>query len=116
MGFPERLKYYREKAGLSQKDLSMLIGRTSGAVNNYERGVSLPRIDDIIKIIEILNVEPNQLYWDDLPNSIKKQISGTVPHGYSDLNSLGQRKVNEYIEDLSLNPKYITTDKSSDSD
>ena len=79
MGFAERLRYYREQKGINQKELSRMIGRSDGAVSNYENHVSTPKIEDIIKIINILEVEPNLLFWDDLPESIKKKTERLIP-------------------------------------
>lgn len=108
MGFAERLRYYREQKGINQKELSRMIGRSDGAVSNYENHVSTPKIEDIIKIINVLEVEPNLLFWDDLPDNIKKRLN-KLPDSYNALNSEGKQKADEYIKDLAGNPKYTAT-------
>ena len=108
MGFAERLRYYREQKGINQKELSRMIGRSDGAVSNYENHVSTPKIEDIIKIINVLEIEPNLLFWDDLPDSIKKRVN-TLPDSYDALSTEGKQKADEYIKDLAGNPKYTAT-------
>lgn len=78
MGFAEQLRKYRELKGLTQNELSIMIGRSKGVISNYENHVSLPKIEDIIKIVEVLEVEPNQLFWDDLAEKMKADIKEEV--------------------------------------
>jgi len=108
MGFAERLRQYREEKGISQKDLSLQIGKSKNAISNYENHVSTPKIEDVIKIVEVLDIEPNMLYWDDIPEAMRKRISDrAVNTAYDNLNGLGKKKADDYIKDLAGNPLYI---------
>jgi len=57
----KRLKYSREIAGLTQKDLSLLLGFNSNVlVSNWENGVRNPNVTSAKKLAEVLNV---RLEW-----------------------------------------------------
>lgn len=42
MNFPEKLKAYRDAAGLSQDELAELTGITQASINHYEKGNRVP--------------------------------------------------------------------------
>lgn len=52
----ERIRYYRQKKGLTQKALSELCGLSEAAIRNYELGNRTPDSDTIEKIAENLEV------------------------------------------------------------
>lgn len=59
--FAERLKYYRQKAGYSQKELADKIGIKFAAYNNYETKGAQPKIEVLIKMATALNIDVNTL-------------------------------------------------------
>lgn len=59
--FAENLRYYREKAELSQKELAKAIGVSVAAYNKYETRGNEPKIDILIKLANALNVDVNTL-------------------------------------------------------
>ncbi len=59
--FSNNLKYYREKALLSQSSLAKKIGTQTAVIARYEAGNALPRIDVLVKIATALNVSPNMI-------------------------------------------------------
>lgn len=61
MTFAERLRYYREKAGYSQKDLAAAVGVTFAAYNKYETNDAQPKIDVLIKLAHALDTDVNTL-------------------------------------------------------
>ncbi len=61
MSFATRLRQAREQSGLTQQDLAEKLGVTKSAIGNYENGVSSPKWDVLLKIFDILQVEPNFL-------------------------------------------------------
>ena len=61
MSFAGRLRQAREQAGLTQQDLAKKLGVTKSAIGNYENGVSSPKWDILIKIFDVLHVDPNFL-------------------------------------------------------
>ena len=54
MTIGQRIKKYREKAGMTQEELAEAINVTNGAISLYEsdkRGVSLDKLDAIIQAL-----------------------------------------------------------------
>lgn len=55
------IKYYREKANLSQQKLANAIDKSKQTVSLYERDKFALNSDNIIAICDELNITPNQL-------------------------------------------------------
>lgn len=64
MSFGSRVRARREELGMKQKDLAERLGITQGAVGNYETGVSSPKEEIMLKMFDVLEVEPNYLFQD----------------------------------------------------
>ena len=110
MSFAGRLRQAREQAGLTQQDLAKKLGVTKSAIGNYENGVSSPKWDILIKIFDVLHVDPNFLYQDDFsfrsePSSLTPQQQ-TLLASFDQLNNEGQDKAVEYVEDLVMTGRY----------
>ena len=60
-----KIKYYREREGISQEELSVAINRNKDFIKNVESNeyIELPTITDIVLIAKILNVSVNDLLW-----------------------------------------------------
>lgn len=59
--FEKNLKEYRERKGLTQNELGVLVGVTQGAIAQFENGSSLPNIKTAVRIAEALGVTCEQL-------------------------------------------------------
>ena len=57
----KRIKFFREKIGLSQKEFSLKIGQKNTTVSNWERGLTRPNADILAEICAVLNVSPSEL-------------------------------------------------------
>lgn len=57
----ERLKIERINRGLSQEELGKLINVSKVAICGYENGTKNPTMQNFIKLIEVLNLDPNYL-------------------------------------------------------
>ena len=75
MSFATRLRQAREQSGLTQQDLAEKLGVTKSAIGNYENGVSSPKWDVLLKIFDILQVEPNFLYQDSFSLDVSESRS-----------------------------------------
>ena len=64
MSFGERVKERRELLGLSRTVLAERLNVTRSAIGNYETGVSFPKEDVLLRIFNVLSVEPNELFRD----------------------------------------------------
>lgn len=61
MGFGEQLRRRRKELGYSREELAQKLGITGSAVGNYETGVSAPRESVLLRLFDVLQVEPNYL-------------------------------------------------------
>lgn len=71
MHFSSNIKYLRGARGLTQSELasSLNVGRT--AITNYEKGVSKPAFDELVKLSELFDVNLNDLIFLDLSNKVE---------------------------------------------
>lgn len=122
MTVAENIKTIRKEKGLTQKQLAELIGVSVGAVQQFEYGKIVPKMDTVLLMSNKLNVSPRiinpDLNWDDYidTESLSKEVQmwDNLPDYDEDdieifrqllsLNPDGKQKVSEYIQDLI--PKY----------
>ena len=62
----KKIKEKRKEMGLSQEQLGELIGVTKVAVWGYENGTKTPKIENFLKIMEVLNLTPDELLERDV--------------------------------------------------
>lgn len=66
MKFSEKVRTLRENAGLTQRELSSLIGVSLRTVTNYESGERYPKQRKVYKkLAEVLNTDINYLLTED---------------------------------------------------
>lgn len=79
MAIGERIRFFRNKAGLTQKQLGLMVGfsETSAEVRiaQYESGCRSPKNDLIKKLSRIFNVSPDALC---VPNIDREQLLFTL--------------------------------------
>ena len=56
-----RLKEWRERRLLTQRELAERVGVTQGTINRIERGVHRPRLATVRRLAEALGVDPDEL-------------------------------------------------------
>jgi transcriptional regulator with XRE-family HTH domain len=64
--FGENLKFLRDKHRLKQSDMLPLLGFSQTTWNNYERGVSLPKMSDLEKISDHFRILESDLLHTEL--------------------------------------------------
>ena len=64
MSFGQRLRDRRKEMGYTQGELAEKLGISLSAVSNYENGQNAMREDILLRVFEILKIEPNYLYQD----------------------------------------------------
>lgn len=73
MPIGDRIKYYREQAGMTMDQLAQAVGVQNSAINKYEKGLvtNIP-INRIRQIADALGVDPRQLldFLDDSDNEV----------------------------------------------
>jgi len=57
-----RIRFYRLRAGITQKELADQCGLNESTVRNYELGNRTPKNDVMDKIADALNIDPHALY------------------------------------------------------
>jgi transcriptional regulator with XRE-family HTH domain len=50
------LRVARRRSGLTLDDVAHRVGCSVGTVRNYERGITTPRIDVLIRLVRVLRV------------------------------------------------------------
>ncbi len=53
---------YREKAGLSQKELAKILNISPSRISNWEQGSNCPNIEILFEVCKVLNVSINDIY------------------------------------------------------
>lgn len=126
----EKMRTIRKKLHISQDDLAQHLGVNRATVSKYETGVIEPSLTQISKIASFLGIDPIEILGIesfDTPADFEKawtEATGTphdvdptkaVPVGglkvwlldaFERLNSEGQRKAVERVEELTEIPKY----------
>jgi transcriptional regulator with XRE-family HTH domain len=73
-----RLREEREKARISQMDLSFLAGLSQNQVNNIETGKRTPNLFTILKICNALHINPSVLFG--VADAERQKARETVIH------------------------------------
>lgn len=83
--FRNNMKYYREKKGISQTQLSIICDCGTGTIGGIESGRAKPSFDMIVKIAEALEINPADLFLrntsiekNDLKSSLKIKINSII--------------------------------------
>lgn len=102
MTFGERVRARREEMGMTRQQLAGLLGVTLSAVSNYEKGISFPREDVILRLFDALETEPNVLFQDSFRSGgqVLTQGEQTLLEQYRGLSMLGRETVRSMVEAL----------------
>jgi len=76
--FPNKIREYRLKAGLSQRILAETLGRGRNAVSSWERGLTLPSVPRLLRMAKLLNTLAEALYQ-DFYATLPKEEDSTSP-------------------------------------
>lgn len=113
-----RIKYLRQLTNMSQEELGRRVGVQRAAIQKYEKGTveNIP-LKTIEKIATVFNVSPTYIVgWNnDEPNPLSAEVKilqgvknfyGSecvdLLEDFTHLNSIGKRRVRQYVRDMSL--------------
>ena len=74
MSLGDRLRQRRQEMGFTRPQLAAKICVTPSAIANYENGISTPKPDILISLINVLEVDANYIYSDYLGHSQANNI------------------------------------------
>lgn len=69
------VKENREAKGLTQEKLAELIGTSTGFIGQLERGLTLPSVPVLAKLIDVLGIDANTLFYADVKTHTYKEIT-----------------------------------------
>lgn len=108
MSIGSRIKERREALGITQVELARLIGVTKGAIGNYETDANSPKASILYKVFEVLQCDANYLFQDGTTNITTQSImEENLLMSFRQLNTEGQEKAIDYVNDLLDTGKYI---------
>ena len=87
MGIGKNIEKYRKRKNLMQKELATLLGVTPQAVSNYESDVSSPKESILFKMLDVLEITPNELF-----TGIDETKKSPAPEGAKDEISVDDMK------------------------
>jgi DNA-binding XRE family transcriptional regulator len=61
--FPNAIREYRIQAGMSQRKLGRLIGRSRSVISAWECGRYLPSLKNVFRLARALDTLTENLYW-----------------------------------------------------
>lgn len=118
MGIGKRIKEARLNLGLTQEELSRLLGVTKGAVANYENETSHPKEPIMYKLIDVLKVDANYLFQDvvNIPKKMNNVTFSEFEHikKYRLLDEHGKDMVNTVLEKELERNEVISEDEDSE--
>ena len=110
MDIGEQIKTLRKKIGYTQKQLAEKCGMAEITIRQYELNKREPRQETIEKIATALGVDPFSLYsFEMASDALEKRMNlkeNMLLDNYRQLNTSGQQKADNYVEDLTKIPEY----------
>lgn len=96
MAFHDRLKEARINARFTQEQLAEKIGVAKSTLSGYENGNREPSVATVAKLLQILRVDANYLYQDEMVNV----LSSEMPHieKYRNLDRHGRELVDMVLD------------------
>ena len=110
MAIGEQIKTLRKKIGYTQKQLAEKCGMAEITIRQYELNKREPRQETIEKIATALGVDPfSHNSFEMASDALEKRMNlkeNMLLDNYRQLNTSGQQKADNYVEDLTKIPEY----------
>ena len=98
MEFGDRVRARREELGVTRLQLAERLGVTVSAIGNYEKGISFPKEEILLRLFDNLETDPNSLFQDSFrrggrvlttsESSLLEQYRGLSPKGRETVRSV----------------------------
>lgn len=95
-----RIKFYRKRSGLEQKDIARRLGITPNAVSNWENGRTRPDLSILPELCGILSITLYELYGLDAPHAGYTEQEQQLLSDYRALSDGHRLAVERLIESL----------------
>lgn len=95
--FSRNLRYYIDRAGVSQKELANIIGVSAPTVNDWCSGKKFPRIDRVELLAAYFGILKSDLIEDKNKVSLETKKEPAISDGLSDT----KRELMDYVSELS---------------
>ena len=69
------VKECRESKGLTQERLAELINTSPGLISQIERDITLPSVQVLAKMIDVLGIDANTLFYDNINTHAYREIT-----------------------------------------
>lgn len=96
----QKIRYYRKKKGLEQKQLGALVGVSGNAVTNWEKGRARPDISLIPDLCDILGISFSEIFGMDAPKLQMTEHEKNLIQSYRKLEGKSQEFVSAIIDTL----------------
>ena len=102
MRFGERMQARREELGLTRQELAALLGVSPSAVSNYEKNISFPKEEVMLRLFDCLDTDPNTLFQDSFRRGGQVLSAGErqLLDRYRGLSPMGRETVRSVVEAL----------------
>ena len=104
MDFGKSFKYYRQKAGYTQKEAAELIGVKDYQLGNYETNRSQPSLEILLKMSRVYLVSIDKMLGN---NTLRNKYEKEHPENkqeYVDINEV-LKSLSEYVEQVNKKNK-----------
>lgn len=95
MSYNERIKEARKNKKLTQEQLGQLIGCAKNTISGYEKGVSEPNMNILGRMMEVLGVDANFIFQDEMREQYEYHATPTEMESlvkkYRQLNDSGKQ-------------------------
>lgn len=101
MAFNDRLKEARNNVGLTQEQLAKKLGLAKSTITGYEKGTSEPNMITVKNLMDILKVDANYLWQDEMIGSTSLIVSSDEWNHIKKLRTLdayGKKAVNSVLD------------------
>lgn len=102
MNFGARMQQRREELGLSRNQLAETLGISPSAISNYEKNISFPKAEILLRLFDCLETDPNTLFQDSYRAGTTHLTAGErqLVHQYRGLSPLGKESVRGVVNAL----------------